>query len=621
MIGRYRMENSKLGIRIILLIILDSILINFSYMFSLWLRFDGKIDLRYIEVISDNYLVFTLIKILVIGFFGVYKSLWKYASIFELFQVVYAMIVGNLIVLSYILFTGAYLPRSVYIMNTILDIILIVSSRFSYRVLRRIKNGELLFKHKAKKVLVIGAGSAGASIIKEYKKNLFLNSYVVALIDDDVNKIGKRINGVPIVGNRDAIVRTCEKYNIDEIIISIPSANNKEIREISQICKDTQCKLLTLPNLSDLIEGKVSINSIRPVQIEDLLGRDEVNLDIDEISGFIDDKNIVVTGGGGSIGSEIVRQLLKFSPRKIILLDVYENCLYDLQNEIKGISKDIIIESSIASVRDYKRLDCIFKENDIDIVFHAAAHKHVPLMEHSPGESIKNNVIGTYNIASCAHENKVDRFVMISTDKAVNPTNIMGATKRFAEMIVQSLNEISPTEFVAVRFGNVLGSNGSVVPLFKRQIEKGGPITVTHPEITRYFMTIPEASQLVIQAGAMAKGGEIFVLDMGEPVKILDLAKDLITLSGYKPYDDIPIMITGLRPGEKLYEELLMAEEGLSSTAHNKIFVGAPTFTNLEVVEERIERFKSLLDNCEDSELIDIMAEYIDTYKPNRNGV
>lgn len=615
------MENSKLGIRIILLIILDSILINFSYMFSLWLRFDGKIDLRYIEVISDNYLVFTLIKILVIGFFGVYKSLWKYASIFELFQVVYAMIVGNLIVLSYILFTGAYLPRSVYIMNTILDIILIVSSRFSYRVLRRIKNGELLFKHKAKKVLVIGAGSAGASIIKEYKKNLFLNSYVVALIDDDVNKIGKRINGVPIVGNRDAIVRTCEKYNIDEIIISIPSANNKEIREISQICKDTQCKLLTLPNLSDLIEGKVSINSIRPVQIEDLLGRDEVNLDIDEISGFIDDKNIVVTGGGGSIGSEIVRQLLKFSPRKIILLDVYENCLYDLQNEIKGISKDIIIESSIASVRDYKRLDCIFKENDIDIVFHAAAHKHVPLMEHSPGESIKNNVIGTYNIASCAHENKVDRFVMISTDKAVNPTNIMGATKRFAEMIVQSLNEISPTEFVAVRFGNVLGSNGSVVPLFKRQIEKGGPITVTHPEITRYFMTIPEASQLVIQAGAMAKGGEIFVLDMGEPVKILDLAKDLITLSGYKPYDDIPIMITGLRPGEKLYEELLMAEEGLSSTAHNKIFVGAPTFTNLEVVEERIERFKSLLDNCEDSELIDIMAEYIDTYKPNRNGV
>lgn len=616
------MKDNKLKIRVLALVLLDIVLINLSYISALWLRFDGNIDINYLQVYMDNFIVFTMLKIAVLYIVGIYKSLWRYASIFELFQIVYASFIGNLVVLSYILFTRAHLPRSVYIIVTVLDIGLIGGSRFSYRALRRLKNGDVLFKNKAKRVLVVGAGSAGATIIKEYKKNTNLNSVVVALVDDNTEKIGKRINGVAVRGSRYDIESICTQYKVDEIVISIPSGNKNDIREITNICNKTHCKLLTLPNLSDLIDENVSISSIRPVQIEDLLGRDEVKLDFEGISGFIKGKTIMVSGGGGSIGSEIVRQLMHFRPSKIILLDVYENCVYDLQNELKSYNKNNIeIKVLIASVRDYKRLDCIMKNEKIDIIFHAAAHKHVPLMEHSPGESIKNNVIGTYNIATCAHNNNVKKFVMISTDKAVNPTNIMGASKRFAEMIVQSLNEISTTEFVAVRFGNVLGSNGSVIPLFKRQIEKGGPITVTHPEITRYFMTIPEASQLVIQAGAMANGGEIFILDMGQPVKILDLAKDLITLSGYRPYDDIPIMITGLRPGEKLYEELLMAEEGLKTTVHDKIFVGAPTFSNLDIIKVRIEELKKLIDNCEDNKLVEVMAEYVPTYKPNRNGI
>lgn len=615
------MKNNQMRIRIVSLMLLDVFLINIAYIVSFWLRFEGNIINDFFNVYQSHFFVYTIIKILTFAYFKIYRSLWRYASVDELLQIFYGAFLGNILVLSYSFIIGAHLPRSIYIMTGMIDVLLIGGSRFSYRAIRRIKNGELLYKNKAKKIMIIGAGDAGATVIKEYKNNTNLNSYVVALIDDSKEKYGRRIHGVPVVGNRDDIIEVSKKYSVDEIIISIPSANKGDIREITKICSQTDCILKTLPGIYDLIDGNVSINSIRPVNIEDLLGRDEVDLNIEGISSFIKNKTVLITGGGGSIGSEIARQIINFKPKKLILLDIYENCIYDLQNELMRTLRDIELKVIIASVRDYKRLDCILKSEMVDVVFHAAAHKHVPLMEHSPGESIKNNVIGTYNIAKCSHVNNVDRFVMISTDKAVNPTNIMGASKRFAEMIVQSLNEISSTEFVAVRFGNVLGSNGSVIPLFKRQIEKGGPVTVTHQEITRYFMTIPEASQLVIQAGAMANGGEIFILDMGQPVKIIDLAKDLITLSGYRPYDDIPIMITGLRPGEKLYEELLMAEEGLQSTVHNKIFVGAPTFSNFEIVEERIEYLKTLLDNCEDSKLIEVMAGYIDTYKPNRNGV
>ncbi|MCT4633663.1 MAG: polysaccharide biosynthesis protein [Firmicutes bacterium] len=604
-----------------MLVALDIVLINTGYIISFLLRFEGNLNNNFMDVYFTHCLIYTMIKIICLIYFKIYKSLWKYASIDEVIQIFNASFLGNIMVLAYTFIVGAHLPRSIYILAGIMDVLLIGGSRFSYRIVRRIKNGERLYKRKGKRVLIIGAGDAAAAVIKEYKNHPNLNSYVVALIDDNREKFGKRIHGVQVVGDRNSVTEVAKKYSIDEIIISIPSGNKKDIRDITKICSKTDCDLKTLPGIYELIDGKVSINSIRPVSIEDLLGRDEVDLNVNRISSYIKNKTVMITGGGGSIGSELARQIVFFKPKKLILLDIYENCVYDLQNELMRLLRDIELKVVIASVRDYKRLDSILRCENVDVIFHAAAHKHVPLMEHSPGESIKNNVIGTYNIAKCAHENNVERFVMISTDKAVNPTNIMGASKRFAEIIVQSLNEISSTEFVAVRFGNVLGSNGSVIPLFKRQIEKGGPVTVTHQEITRYFMTIPEASQLVIQAGAMANGGEIFILDMGDPVKIIDLAKDLITLSGYKPYDDIPIMITGLRPGEKLYEELLMAEEGLQSTVHNKIFVGAPTFSNFEIVEERIKYLKALLDNCEDSKIIEVMAGYIDTYKPNRNGV
>lgn len=427
------------------------------------------------------------------------------------------------------------------------------------------------------RVLIIGAGCAGEMVVKELEKNPQLNKKAVAIIDDDIKRTGEKVSGVDIVGTRNSILKMVNLYNIDEIIFSIANIPKKGKKEIIDICKNTNCKIKTIPGIYEIIDGKVDIKQVRDVDIEDLLGREPIELDYNLMGSYIQDSIILVTGAGGSIGSELCRQIANIRPKTLIMLDNYENNLYAIQQElIRKYGDSINIIAVVASIREQKRMEKIFNKYRPEVVFHAAAHKHVPLMEDSPGEAIKNNIFGTLNVATLSSKYNVKRFLLISTDKAVNPTNVMGATKRAAEMIIQSLNEESRTEFVAVRFGNVLGSNGSVIPLFKKQIEEGGPVTVTHPNIIRYFMTIEEAVGLVIQAGGMAKGGEIFVLDMGEQIKILDLAKNLIRLSGFEPDVDIKIVFTGLRPGEKLYEELLMSEEGLLDTKHKKIFIGRP---------------------------------------------
>jgi len=497
-----------------------------------------------------------------------------------------------------------------------IDILLIGASRISYRALRRVKNNEYAKGNKEeKRVMVIGAGDAGAMVIREFKNHNQLNSKPVAIIDDDVKKEGQRINGVPILGQRWDITSIAKKMKIDEVIIAMPSASRADIKEIVDECKKTKSKLKILPGMFELIDGKVSIKEIRDVQIEDLLGRDQIKLNNKEISGYLRDKRVLVTGGGGSIGSELCRQIAKFAPSELVILDIYENNAYDLQNELTRRYPDLNLRGVIASVRDKDRIDGIMEAIRPDVVFHAAAHKHVPLMEDNPQEAVKNNVLGTLNVAQSADKYGVKRFVMISTDKAVNPTNIMGATKRIGEMIIQSIDKVSKTEFVAVRFGNVLGSNGSVIPLFKKQISEGGPVTLTHPDIIRYFMTIPEAAQLVIQAGAIAKGGEIFVLDMGEPVKIIDLARDLIRLSGFEPDVDISIEITGLRPGEKLFEELLLDEEGIESTDYQKIFIGKPIFTDYKLLIKSMERLSGIVKDNNSEALIEYLQQLVPTYK------
>ena len=455
------------------------------------------------------------------------------------------------------------------------------------------------------RVLIIGAGCAGEMVVKELEKNPQLNKKAVAIIDDDITRIGDQVSGVDIVGTRNSILKIVKLYKIDEIIFSIANISKKGKKEIIDICKNTNCKIKTIPGIYEIIDGKVDIKQVRDVEIEDLLGREPIEVDFNLMGSYIQDSTILVTGAGGSIGSELCRQIANIRPKKLIMLDNYENNLYSIQQElIRKYGDSIKMIAVVASIREQKRIEKIFDKYRPEVVFHAAAHKHVPLMENSPGEAIKNNIFGTLNVAMLSSKYNVKRFLLISTDKAVNPTNVMGATKRAAEMIIQSLNEESKTEFVAVRFGNVLGSNGSVIPLFKKQIEEGGPVTVTHPNIIRYFMTIEEAVGLVIQAGGMAKGGEIFVLDMGEQVKILDLAKNLIRLSGFEPDVDIKIVFTGLRPGEKLYEELLMSEEGLLDTKHKKIFIGRPIdFDKNDLQKYLIELRNIVLE--EDDELME----------------
>ena len=461
--------------------------------------------------------------------------------------------------------------------------------------------------------MIVGAGTSGSMILKEMMTSTYTDGYVVCFVDDDKNKQGKFLNGIPIAGMRDDIPKLAEHYEVEEIYIAMPSAPGSETRKILEICRETDCELKILPGIYQLLNGDVSVSKLRKIEIEDLLGREPIRVNLNEIMGYVSNKVILVTGGGGSIGSELCRQIASHNPKQLIVFDVYENNAYDLQQELKRAYPELNLVVLIGSVRNTHRVESVFEKYRPHIVYHAAAHKHVPLMEESPNEAVKNNVFGTYKTAMAADKYNTERFVLISTDKAVNPTNIMGASKRMCEMVVQMMNRHSRTEFVAVRFGNVLGSNGSVIPLFKKQIEEGGPVTVTHRDIIRYFMTIPEAVSLVLQAGAYAKGGEIFVLNMGEPVRILDLAENLIRLSGYEPYEDIEIEFTGLRPGEKLYEEMLMDEEGLQDTPNRLIHIGKPIEFDEELFKNQLDELYEIA-NRDSGQIKEAVRKIVPTY-------
>ena len=566
--------------RIALLVILDLILITLSGFLALYIRFDfrfSRMDMTYVRYELRYLPVSLVLTIVLFVLFKLYRSVWRFASTTELLNVIGACSVSLVLQIVIMACLKMRMPVSYYLMKYVILITGIGSLRFAYRILRMLQEKRTGLRGDARKnTMVVGAGEAGAMIIKEFQNSRYLDQKVCCVIDDNTAKHGKYLRGVKIVGGREEIPFYAHELKVEEIVVALPSVPQAEIREILQICQETGCEMKVLPGLYQMINGEVSVSKLRRVEIEDLLGREPIRLQVDSVMGYVSGKTILVTGGGGSIGSELCRQIAAHEPKKLILVDIYENNAYDIQQELKQKFPNLDLVVLIASVRNTHRMESVFAAYRPDIVYHAAAHKHVPLMEDSPNEAVKNNVFGTYKTAQAADKHGVHRFVLISTDKAVNPTNIMGASKRICEMIIQMMNQRSKTDFVAVRFGNVLGSNGSVIPLFKKQNEQGGPVTVTHPEIIRYFMTIPEAVSLVLQAGALAKGGEIFVLDMGEPVKILDLAKNLIRLSGYKPFEDIQIEFTGLRPGEKLYEELLMSEEGLQETENKLIHIGKP---------------------------------------------
>ena len=617
--GDTRKDRIQLLVRRIFLVITDIILINGSVFLSLIMRFEiniASVPEEYIQKNIVNVIPFTIVTLIIFWCFRMYHSLWQYASIAELYKIVEACVVAELAHLCVTSFMGWMLPRSCYFTSGVFLIVAMSASRFMYRLLRQLINE---YRHTSEqlKIMIIGAGEATSVLMREISNSRYLdNSKVVCIIDDDLGKVGKYIRGVKIVGTRDHIKEYARYYDIDEIIFAIPSASTKDKREILNICKETSCNLKILPGVYQMVDGEINIKDLRNVDVLDLLGRDPVKVDIESIMGYVKDKTVLVTGGGGSIGSELCRQLVSHKPKCLVIFDIYENNAYDIQQELKIKYPDANVVTLIGSIRNTSRLESVFEQYKPDIVYHAAAHKHVPLMEVSPNEAIKNNVVGTWNVAKMADKYGVKKFVMISTDKAVNPTNVMGATKRICEMIIQSFNEKSKTDFVAVRFGNVLGSNGSVIPLFKRQIEAGGPVTVTHPDIIRYFMTIPEAVSLVLQAGAYAKGGEIFILDMGEPVKIDDLAKNLIRLSGYTLGVDMEIKYTGLRPGEKLYEELLMNEEGMQDTDNKLIHIGRPIEFDKEHFYEKLEELKEMAYAEDSADIRKKIMEVVDTYHP-----
>lgn len=605
--------------RITALITVDALIVSISYILALIFRFSLDVPNVYIHSYLHNIVIINIIYFIVFYIFKLYKSLWVYASIDEFMLSIGGCITANILTAIYGAIIGYSIPMEVSVLAGIISILLIVGFRMSFRIYRRfIVEIGAINKRCFKKVLIVGAGSAGAMTINEMKKHPEMKHLPVALIDDNKHKIGKMVAGVKVIGSTDAIKDIVKDKAIEEIIITIPSLNLEERKRIIDICKCTGCKVKILPSIHEIIDGKVTLSHIRDVDVEDLLGRESISLDNEGIEEYIGGKTILVTGGGGSIGSELCRQICRFKPRQLLILDSYENNAYDLYNELSFGDEKLNIKVIITNITDRRRLDKVFNEYRPRVVFHAAAHKHVPLMEENPTEAIKNNVFGTLNVAECADKYEVERFVMISTDKAVNPTNIMGASKRMCEMIIQAMDKKSDTEFVAVRFGNVLGSNGSVIPLFKKQILQGGPVTVTDKDITRYFMTIPEAAQLVLQAGAYAEGGEIFVLDMGKAVKIYDLAYDLIRLSGFEPNKDIKIEITGLRPGEKLYEELLLKEEGLNKTKNKKIFVGRPTFNNMEALKKGFDELRAIIEYGSREELLRKVEELVPTYRRNK---
>lgn len=572
-----------------LLIVLDAILVNLAYLGALFVRFEG-FPAEHLDLYWRAMLFTTAVRILTNYFFGLYRRSWQYASIGELLAIVGAVSAGTMFNMALVFFFFQYVaPRSVLLIAWLLNIAFVGGIRFSWRVYRQ--RGQLLNSEPGtSNVMIVGAGDGGVLVARELRNHYGHRVSIVGFIDDDPLKKGQQILGCPVLGCKEDIPALVQEHKVDEIIISMPSVSRKVIREIVSIAQPTGKVIKILPGVFDLIDGNVTVQRIREVELEDLLGRDPVQADLAEIGAYLTNRVVLVTGAGGSIGSELCRQVLALKPEKLLLLDNCENNMYEIEMELRQWS-EVPLVALVKDIRDRRAIEEIFDEYRPEVIFHAAAHKHVPLMELNPEEAIKNNVYGTYQVAWAAHRFGAKRFVLVSTDKAVNPTSVMGASKRIAEMVIQYLDTISETNYVAVRFGNVLGSRGSVIPLFKKQILAGGPVTVTHEKMIRYFMTIPEAVQLILQAGVLARGGEIFVLDMGDPVRILDLATTLIRLSGYEPYTEIDIKITGMRPGEKLFEELLTAEEGVNATTHERIFVARPTDLDTELLAQTVAAF------------------------------
>ena len=599
--------------RTFILIATDMLIIALAYMLSYFLLVNQQYFLN--NTILINIAIAIIVDEILFFAFKLYKNITRFENGNDYLIYMIVIMIGCFALSTVTMILKLdFVVTKVNLLAGILIAVGIVSCRVIIRYILNLRIPEVIKERK--NVLIIGAGYAGKDIIKTIKNNMHERYHIVGIIDDNRNKLNYVISGIKILGDRNQIVKICKEEKVDEIFFAISNLPNQNKKEILNICQNTGCRIRILPTTEDIIRNKDMFNNLRNVEIEDLLGRDPVILDNKNIKELIENKTILVTGGGGSIGSELCRQIAKFNPKQLVIFDIYENNLYDIELELKDNFKNIEIIAAVGSVRDKNKLDNLFDTYRPYLVFHAAAHKHVPLMENSPLEAIKNNVFGTYNVVNCADKYGVKRFILISTDKAVNPTNIMGATKRLCEMIIQAKNKVSQTEYVAVRFGNVLGSNGSVIPLFKKQIEHGGPVTVTHKEITRFFMTIPEATQLVIQAMTYAKGGEIFVLDMGEPVKIYDLAESLIRLSGFVPNEDIEIKVTGLRPGEKLYEELLMSEEGLQKTGHNKIFIGELMDIDILDLKEKLSKLDQLISNEEHTldDVKGVMKEIVPTY-------
>jgi len=611
-------EKMNIKQRKVLLAILDAFLVNIAFILGLLIRFEGSVPSEFFAAYYKLALPFTVVWLLSFYIFRLYHRLWKYASIGELTAIIGAVSVGTLanIALTYFITLGTdvVVPRSIFVLLWILNTVFIGGSRLGWRIFRdtfivkRRVNGGL-------PILIVGAGDAGAMVAREIRNHYAPQFNPVGFIDDAPEKQGLKLLDIPVLGTREDIPHIVEEYAVQQIIIAIPSAPRKEIKKIVEICQETKAKVKILPGVYDLIDGKVSLKQIRDVEVEDLLGRDPVSVNLEEIAGYLKGRVVAVTGAGGSIGSELCRQIARFEPKELILLDIYENSLYDVQLELEYKYKNLKLQVNVADIKDKPAVEKIFKNSRPDVVFHAAAHKHVPLMENNPAEAVKNNIIGTKVLAELAGSLGIKIFVFISTDKAVNPTSVMGASKRVAEMVVQHYNALSSTKFAVVRFGNVLASKGSVIPIFKQQIARGGPVTVTHPEMTRYFMTISEAVQLVIQAGAMAKGGEIFVLDMGEPVKIVDLARTLIKLSGFEPEKDIEIVYTGIRPGEKLYEEILTKQEGIAATRHERIFVSKRESNDAGLLETYLVRLSKKGSMIDDEEEVKMLEVHVPVYR------
>lgn len=624
----------------------DIIVANLSYFLALWLRFDlhfSNIPKMYLTSFLKFAPIYTVFMVCIFYVFKLYKSLWEYASFDELNRILLSTLITTIFHIIGITVLFARMPISYYLIGALIQTVAIIGMRYSYRFTSLIRNSREKNSKPTSNIMIIGAGAAGQVVIRELINSNKLTANPVCIIDDDPKKWGYFVSNIPIVGGRDSILVAAKDYNVDKIMFAIPSASPEDKRDILNICKETKLELKSLPGIYQLANGEVLLSKMRDVDVEDLLGRKPIKVNMDEIFSYTEGKTIIVTGGGGSIGSELSRQIASHRPKRLIIFDIYENNAYDIEQELRRKYPDLDLIVLIGSVRDYRRLDMIFEKYRPDLVYHAAAHKHVPLMENSPNEAIKNNVVGTYNTAFAALKYHAKKFVLISTDKAVNPTNIMGASKRICEMIIQSFDQVIKedkfdilpyldlykgpsylkelkddknsynTQFVAVRFGNVLGSNGSVIPLFKKQIEDGGPVTVTHPDIVRYFMTIPEAVSLVLEAGTYAKGGEIFVLDMGEPVKIDTLARNLIKLSGYEPDVDIKVEYTGLRPGEKMYEEKLMDEEGIKKTENDLIHIGKPIKFDLEEFLILLKEI-SYLSRANSDEIYGFVKKIVRTY-------